>query len=147
MREEFLEDGIVIESEKGVAEIALVSSDNCEECSAKLFCKPKSDNTKILKVTDPFDTRPGDEVRISVAGSTVLKVTFLIYGIPLILFIAGILLGMDFYKNSSAPEVLSFISGLLLMGIYFLLFYFFSQRNRAPVLPKITFVKRTPSTV
>lgn len=147
MKEEFLEDGIVIESENGVAEIALISSDNCEECSAKLFCKPKTDDTKILKVSDPFGTKPGDEVRISVAGSTVLKVSFLMYGMPLILFIAGILLGMDFYKNSSEPEILSFVSGVMLMGIYFLLFYFFNIKNTAPVLPKITFVKRNPSVV
>lgn len=146
MNDEFLEEGIVIESYNGVAEIALISSDNCEECSAKLFCKPKSESTKILKAADPFKTKPGDEVRISVAGSTVLKVSFLMYGVPLILFILGIVLGMEFYKTNSKPELFSFFTGCILMGIYFIFFYFINVSKKAhPVLPKITLVKRKPS--
>ncbi len=148
MYDEFLEEGIVIESDNGVAEIALISSDNCEECSAKLFCKPKSDSTKILRAADPFKTKPGDEVRISVAGSTVLKVSFLMYGIPLILFILGIMLGMEYNAGSANAELTSFFTGCLFMGVYFLFLYLFNLSKKAhPILPKITLVKRKPSIV
>jgi len=143
MHEEFNEEAIVIESENGIADVALLRTDNCEECSAKIFCKPKADNTKILRVSDPYGVQPGDEVKIAVAGGIVLKYSFIVYGIPLILLIAGILGGFEFFHNTTSPELFSFLFGVSLTGIYFLGAYFVLKNNNSDnFMPKITFVRK-----
>ena len=140
--EDFIEEGIVIDSQNGKAEIALISSDNCEECDAKLFCKPKGETTQILEVLDPFGVKPGDEVKISIKGGSVLKATIIMYGIPLLLLFLSILFGMDYFKNTKFPEAYSFLTGLVLMGIYFSLIYISPKLKKLNVnLPKIIFVK------
>ncbi len=141
--EELLEDGIVIESENGQAEISLIKTDNCEECHAKLFCKPKSDNTKILRVSDPFGVKPGDEVKISVAGSTIFKVSMILYGIPLFLLIAGVFLALEIFPQNHFLELYSFLTGLSFAGIYYLIIFLFSESfSKTRFMPRITYVKR-----
>ena len=143
MHEELIEEGIVLKSNDGIAEIALLENDNCEECSAKLFCKPQEGETKILTVSDPLGSLPGDEVRISVEGGAVLKATLLLYGLPLLLLILGILLGMNLFTYSKLPELYSFFFGLSLTAVYFGIVYFFSiKKGSSKSLPKIVFVKK-----
>lgn len=143
MREELNEDGIVIDSEKGVAEVALLRTDNCEECSAKIFCKPKADNTKILRVSDPFGAKPGDEVRIAVGGDALFKYSLIIYGMPLLLMVLGILSGVSMFSSTSSPELFSFLFGLSITSIYFLIVYFILKNYVGnSFMPKITFVRK-----
>lgn len=143
-REAIIEKGIVISSGNGHAEIALIQTGACEECSAKIFCKPseKSDS-KILEVEDPFGVKTGDEVDIEIKGSDVLKASFMLYGIPLILIIFGIVIGMDFFQNTKLPELLSFLFGIGLNALYFGGFFLLEKNKQMPpTVPQITFVKR-----
>lgn len=144
LNESIKEKGIVITTKKGFAEIALIEAGSCEECTAKIFCKPSDvSDTKILEVSDPFGVQPGDEVEIRISGSAVMKASMILYGIPLIMILTGILLGMSIFKNTSLPEVFSFLFGLGLTALYVsLLFLFKRVRTAKPNLPRITFVKR-----
>ncbi|MFH1526476.1 MAG: hypothetical protein ABIG69_07460 [Bacteroidota bacterium] len=47
VEEEIIEEGLVIKSENGIAEIQLRETKECEECTAKLFCKPGGEKTKL----------------------------------------------------------------------------------------------------
>ena len=137
--EEIVEKGIVLKSSKGHAEVALTSGDNCGECSAKLFCKPADDDKKILEVLDPLHSAPGDEVIISVEGKSIFKVSFFLYGVPLIILIAAIIVGVEIFKNSYSPELFSFLFSLALTGAYYILFLIVSRnRNNDELMPKIT---------
>lgn len=137
--EELIESGVVLKTYQGHAEVLLSGGDNCEECSAKLFCKPGDDNRKILEVIDPLNSVPGDEVIISVEGKSIFKVSFLLYGVPLIILIAAIIVGVEIFKNSYSPELFSFLFSLALTGAYYVLFLFVSRnRNNDELMPKIT---------
>ena len=142
--EAIIEKGIVLKAENGHAEIALLEEGSCEECSAKIFCKPSEKNdSKILEVDDPFGVQPGDEVQIQIAGEEVLKASFLLYGMPLILIIAGILAGMSIFESSALAELFSFIFGIGLTALYFSgIFLLRKIKQTKPKLPQITFVKR-----
>ena len=48
MNEELVEQGIVQKSDNGFTEIELVANENCEECSAKLFCNTNKNSKNIL---------------------------------------------------------------------------------------------------
>jgi sigma-E factor negative regulatory protein RseC len=142
--ENIIEKGIVISSGNGHAEIALIQTGACEECSAKIFCKPSENkDSKILEVEDSFGVEVGDEVDIEINGSDVLKASFMLYGIPLILIIFGIVIGMDFFHSTKLPELLSFIFAIGLTSLYFSgLFLIKKLKHTKPKLPQITFVKR-----
>ncbi len=142
--ETIVEKGIVLKTDKGYAEIALIEEGSCEECSAKIFCKPaEKKDSKILEVEDPFGVQPGDEVQIQIAGEAILKASFLLYGMPLILIILGIISGISFFAETALPELFSFLFGIGLTALYFSgIFLLRKLKHTKPKLPRITFVKR-----
>ena len=139
-KEELYEEGIVKESQNGIATIVLSNSDSCEECSAKVYCKPGSSNERSLTVADPFGVHPGDKVRVSINGNQILKVSFLIYGVPLILILAGLFFGMQFFETNK--ELFSSLTALALVLIYISsVLLIDKKRNREfRSYPKIIFV-------
>ena len=143
MHEELFEEGIVLKSSGGIAEIALKENDSCEECSAKIFCSPQKNKLRKLEVSDPFGTLPGDEVRISVRGKEVLKASLLLYGVPLFLILTGIFLGMNLFKNYKYAELYSFLGGISLSGLYFyIMFLKTSKKRQNKTLSKIISFRR-----
>ena len=129
-REELIEEGIILSSEKGIAEVGLIESDDCEDCSAKLFCKPGEEKTKTIRAFDPFDANPGDSVRISIPGNAILKATLLLYGVPLIILILGIWGGLFLLKGTSYPELFSFLLSMGILGVYFWGVYIWSKNRQ-----------------
>jgi sigma-E factor negative regulatory protein RseC len=97
-KEELYEEGIVKEAKDGIAIIRIQDSDKCKECTAKIYCKPGSSEERSLTVRDPYGVHPGDNVRVVIGGSKILSATFRLYGIPLILLLAGIFFGMEIFK-------------------------------------------------
>lgn len=140
--ETLIEEGIVLESGKGFAVIELKSNENCHTCGAKPFCKPEDSEKNKIKVSDPFGVFPGDLVKISVEGKTILKASFSLYGLPLIILILSITAGLLIFKNSIYTEFLSFLFGVLVVSGYYLFLFRFSLKKSANSIPKIIFVKR-----
>jgi sigma-E factor negative regulatory protein RseC len=140
-REEFIEDGIVESVKDGIAGVRVISSGGCEECSAKIFCNSNTDNN-LLTAKDGFGVEPGDEVRISVPGKNISSASGLLYGIPLLLLITGILLGNYIFQENK--ELYSALFSLVLIGIYGVMLYFYSvRRDYSSIMPRIIFVKKT----
>jgi len=138
--EELTEEGIVKESKDGIATIVVSDSDNCGECSAKIYCKPGNSTERSLTVKDPFGANAGDRVRVSIKGSQILRVSFLIYGIPLILILAGLFFGMQFFQINK--ELYSTLTAFGLVSIYVVITFFISK-NRNHITrsyPEIVFV-------
>ena len=138
--EELIEDGIVKESKNGIATIVISNSDHCEECTAKLYCKPGSSVERSLTVKDPFGVNPGDKVRVSVSGSKILSASFLLYGIPLILLLAGIFIGLQIF--SSNAELFATLLSLGLISIYVAASSIYSKKKKtkSSSYPEIIFV-------
>lgn len=139
-KEELTEEGIVKESKNGIATIVISNSDQCDECSAKLYCKPGNSNERSLIVKDPFGTTAGDRVLVSINGSKILGISFLIYGIPLALLLAGIIIGMKvFITNKEIFSTLLAI-GLVLIYILIIVFKLRKRNNHLTAYPQIVFV-------
>jgi sigma-E factor negative regulatory protein RseC len=138
--EELTEEGIVKESKDGIATIVISNSDNCEECTAKLYCKPGNSNERSLTVKDTLGVVAGDKVRVSIKGSQILRVSFLIYGVPLMLILAGIFFGMQFFQIHK--ELFSTFFAIGLVSIYLLIIHFIDKKrnSRLQSYPEIVFV-------
>lgn len=143
MKDEVLvEVGIVFASANGIAEVSIQQSDNCEECSAKIICKPQKDDLNIVRAIDPFGAAIGDKVRIEIHGKSLLKASFNLYGLPLILLLVGIFSGSFIFSDLSYKELFSFLFGILLIAIYFVMTISANKNSHNDNLPKIVFVKR-----
>ena len=138
--EELIEEGIVKESKNGIATIVISKSDYCEECSAKLYCKPGSSDDRSLIVKDPLGVTPGDKVRISIQGSKILTVSFLLYGIPLLLLIAGLIVGLKIFNSNQ--ELFATLFGLGLISIYVVILLLLSgiRKDKTSHYAEIVFI-------
>ncbi len=128
-KEELVEEGIIIKSQNGIAEVGLQEKAECEECSAKLFCSPSGNSNKRIIAVDPYDTSAGDKVRIAVSGKSVLLATSLLYGLPLLILIIVIIGGMSLFESESQPELFSFLTALTALGIYYSIFFLAGKKN------------------
>jgi sigma-E factor negative regulatory protein RseC len=139
-KEELYEDGIVKESQNGIATILISDSNNCEECSAKLYCKPGSSNERSLVVKDPFGIKVGDKVKVMIKGSKLIRASFMIYGIPLALLLLGLIIGMNVFNENK--EILSTFFSFGLAASYLFIFWMIDKKNKRDYknYPEITFV-------
>ncbi len=129
MHEEIKEKGIVNKINGSTVEVLMNSSEECEECTAKLFCKPTSNEKNILSITSNDKFQIGDFVEVAVKGKTVLLFTFFLYGIPLIMLIAILLIGLYFLRGIANNEFYSFAISMFLITVYYFLFNKFIKEN------------------
>lgn len=142
-KEELIEEGVVLTVNAGKAEIMVIDSDSCEECSAKIYCKPSSENKKTLLVKDPFGVKPGDKVKVALRGANLFKASSILYGIPLLILVGGIVLGVSLFENSSSKEVYAFLLSISACALYYLIVYLITKNKPENIeLPVITFVSR-----
>lgn len=121
MQEEVTEKGIIVNSKDGFIEIELLENDNCEECSAKMYCSPKKDSSKTLRIKNPANYLEGDTVTISILGKNILKAAFNLYLYPLLLLVSSIFIGTKLFTTNT--ELFSFLLGILTLAIYYGLFF------------------------
>ncbi len=141
--EDIFEDGIVLSADGGRATVAVALGDGCEECTAKVFCSSSETKQNTVEVRDPFGVHSGDQVRIVVHGEDMFKAAFLLYGIPLLLILSGILFGTYVFDPHLMPtELWSFILGIGLTGLYYLVFFLGGgQGGGRSMMPDIVLVQ------
>ncbi|MBS3944066.1 MAG: SoxR reducing system RseC family protein [Melioribacter sp.] len=142
MEEILIEEGIVVCRENGIAEVEVFPAQSCEECSAKIFCKPDKDDRNVLRVNNSIGANVGDNVRIEIKGKSVLAASFNLYGIPLIILLIGIFLGTSIFSEYKLVELYSAFFGIGLTAIYYLFFLSHNKNRQNQILPKIVFIKR-----
>lgn len=135
--EMLVEEGVVVSSKNGYAEISITKSEHCEDCSAKIICKPSSKDLQLVKVVDPFGTNPGDKVKIAVKGTVLLISSFKIYGIPLILLLVSILSSNILLDHSKYRDLYSFLAGILITAGYYVYVFLSKNSQQKLILPEI----------
>ena len=88
-------------------------SGDCHKCSG---CGA-AEQTMIFTARNPIGARPGDIVNVESATGPVLKAAAVLYMLPLVLFIAGYLLGMQWHLGGVTGG-LSFVLGIGLVIVY-----------------------------
>jgi positive regulator of sigma E activity len=146
--EDIYEDGIVLRSEEGKATIAVMGSDSCHDCGAKVFCSASDGKENTVEVHDPLGAHAGDTVRFVIRGEIMFKAAGMLYGVPLILIIAGVLVGTYLFDPGIMPrELWSFILGIGAAGFYYLIFFLSgSGAHSGSMMPSIVQIKGPAAT-
>jgi len=115
-REAQVEEGTVLEVLPGppaLARVLLAAGPGCEECGARLICRPDDPGRRSLMALAPSPPpKPGERVRVSVSGARVLSAGLWAYGLPLVGLCAGLGLGWLAFAGWPGRELLASAAGL-----------------------------------
>lgn len=90
----------------------------CKDCGSSCDEIPH-----IVVIQNDLNAQVGDFVELKAQVSNLLKYTFILYMIPFMFLIAGVVIGNYLFRNSSTDsrELLSFASGLVSVAISMIL--------------------------
>ena len=104
-------------TEDGMAKVACLRqsacSGDCHKCSGCGAVEQKL----LLTVQNPIGARPGDTVTVESATGPVLKAAAVLYMLPLVLFIVGYLVGMQ-WNLGALIGGLAFVLSIVLIIAY-----------------------------
>lgn len=86
------ETGTVIKVEGITARVKVQKRGSCEGCAATGVCDPSEGGMEI-EALNPVHAKVGQTVKVSIAASSYLKGTMLIYGLPVMALVAGAITG------------------------------------------------------
>jgi len=130
------EEGIVAEIEGDIARVSLLKKSACESCSASGVCHPGDADKSFMEAANPLGAVKGQRVKVVVAPQVYLKASIILYGIPMVVFVGGAILGKNLaiaYSGEANSDLWAFFAG---MACLFVSFLFIRRYN--------THVEKTP---
>lgn len=108
-----VERGVVVRLEGPRALIVIWQGDECEHCDARLDCMGVDGKPKKVEAINDVDARAGDLVEVGVPSMLLLKVSFLVFFLPMLGALGGGFLGRFVALTWHTPMTLSVILGVL----------------------------------
>lgn len=103
--------GIVIQIQDQVAVVEVGGSGCGDHCDCSGSCEP---NIQTIKVNNTLKAEVGDVVELSAEEGLLLKMTFLVYTVPLLAFVLGLYCGYTLAGQlGQNPEFLATLFGFL----------------------------------
>jgi len=107
------EVGIVTKVEGMNARVAVEKKAACDGCTASGTCETKGEKMEI-EALNIARAKEGQTVRISIKPQTYLRGSMLVYGLPLVFFIAGAISGKyageEYFKDTNS-DIIAAIGG------------------------------------
>lgn len=111
--------GLVVARRGSVVTVQVQPQEGCTSCALSQFCVGSKQDTPMAKATASNDIAQGDLVEISLDDSLLLKATAIMYGIPLLAFLIGVLGGYVYaalaIQGTGTAMVLPVIGGFLML--------------------------------
>lgn len=134
--------GLVIARHGNIVMVRLQPHEGCVSCALTKFCASSKEANPTVSATASPQIVQGDLVEVSLDDSIVLKASAIMYGIPLVSFLAGVLGGYGFSSlvglsanlSLALPVVVGF--AMLIPGIIF------SRRIAMRLSPTATVLRR-----
>jgi sigma-E factor negative regulatory protein RseC len=138
------ETGIVKSVDGMMARILIERKGPCDGCAVRGICQTTDEGMEI-DALNPIQAKVGQTVKVSMKAQTYLKGTLLVYGMPLVVFIAGIIIGKDIgekYFKSIDSDLISLLVGFSGFILSFLIVKLWSKtietkKEYKPVIEEI----------
>jgi sigma-E factor negative regulatory protein RseC len=111
------ETGTVTKVHGEMAKVLVPKKTACEGCSVEGACESTAEGMEI-DAFNPVHAREGQRVRVHMAPREYLKGSLLVYGFPLVLFIAGTIVGKiigDNHFREANSDLIAAITGFMLL--------------------------------
>ena len=103
--------------ENGTAQVACLRQSACSGDCHKCSGCGAVEQTMIFTAQNPIGAKPGDMVTVESATGPVLQAAAMLYLLPLVLFIAGYLIGMQ-WGLGGLVGALAFVLSIVLVVVY-----------------------------
>lgn len=87
------ETGRIIEINNNIAKIEITPTSACANCGQKSVCHGFGEKKKVIELSNNINTQVGDWVKIEIKEKNRILSTLLVLGLPIILFIIGVIIG------------------------------------------------------
>lgn len=124
------ETGVVTKTDGIVANVIVQRRSACDGCKVRGACEP-SDKGMEIEALNLVQAKEGQKVKVSIKPQAYLKGTIVVYGIPLLAFVAGVIFGKNIgesYFRQMDSDIVSFISGFVALIISFLFVRVWSKK-------------------
>lgn len=126
--------GIVVQVQQDIAVIEVGGSGCGDHCDCSGSCDSA---IQIIKVKNVLNASVGDSVELEAAENVLLKMTFLVYTVPLILFVLGLFVGFKVGSlTGQNPEMWAVGLGFLFSAVVVALYAKFGNKNEEVVVMK-----------
>ena len=102
------ETGTVTEVYGNTAKVLIQKKSSCEGCGVQGACQPATEGMEV-EALNPVRAREGQKVKVMVKQDEYLKGSILVYGLPLVLFVTGSILGKiigeEYFTGTSSDFV------------------------------------------
>jgi sigma-E factor negative regulatory protein RseC len=135
------EEGVVEKISHTKAVVRVQRSSACAHCESRGACHVIEGRAMLIEVTNNLQAKVNDHVEISVPGGSLLKLTLLVYFVPILALIAGASAGSMLAQSFNArPTLASIVCGGFAMGIAFCVLKWVDRRTQAKrnYQPRIT---------
>lgn len=117
------QDGYIVEIiDEDTAMMRMMRMSACAKCGKCMSASSESEEI-LVEVDNTIGAKVGDHVVVSMEHINVMKATFLVYVIPMVLLIVGIV-GSYYALNAigfnGATEVVAAVIGIALMGLSYI---------------------------
>lgn len=108
--------GMVVDTTEGMAKVMVVRAAGCGgNCKSCASCESKE---HVVNLPNPLHAKIGDRVEVSANSSRVVRLTLLLYVVPLIFFLVGTILGILLLQDRvESFELYSFLLGAVFFGL------------------------------
>lgn len=117
----------VVDASPGRLRLAFDPLSNCarclrgEGCGAGVFSRLFSRRQAVISLEHRNVFRVGQKLRVGVLGSQLLFGALFLYGLPVVAFVLGAVLGHELANDGPVRDLVSLIGGLILAGSVLLL--------------------------
>ncbi len=125
-------EGIVTKVNSSTAWVKCTKSAACESCSAKGFCATGGNDDVEVEAINAVGAKVDDRVTISFETSSLLKATFLVYMIPVLFLVLGVVIGDKIAQIFNYDQTIFSV----LVGSLFLVVAFFFVKTKGKELSK-----------
>jgi len=135
------EQGVIEDVSGQKTLVRIKKSSACATCESRGSCEVVSGKSMVVEVANDLGAGQGDHVELSVPSGSFLKLSLLVYILPVVALMAGAFAGGSLAGVLHMPLPLaSVIGGFLVMGITFYALKRFdrSLRSRSEFRPRMT---------
>lgn len=129
-----LEQGLVKEVKGERAILRVQGGEGCSRCSSGGVCYAMGDREMQVDVANRLNARVGDVVEFSSPSAWALRMSVLVYGVPILLLLLGAFGGSLWAEPRGwDPSLASLLGGILGLGVSFALLWVLGRGRRRGV--------------
>lgn len=139
------EQGVIEKASHRKAVVRIQRSSACAHCKSRGSCGVAAGEIMTIEVTNDLQAKANDHVEISVPSGSLVKLSLLVYFIPVLALVVGAGAGAAWAKSfNMQPTLASIVCGAVAMGIVFLVLKWLDRHARVkgkyqPHITKILF--------